>query len=140
MKHPPESERLRKTRKDHSTEIAEDYVELIAEIIEESGSCRVTAIARRMGVSHVTASRTVGRLASAGLVETRPHHPVELTSKGKRLATTVRKRHQIVYDFLRLLGVSETTADSDAEGIEHHCSVETIQAMSRALDENRRIR
>ena len=135
-----ESQRLRKTRQDHSTEIAEDYVELIADIIEESGACRVTAIARRMGVSHVTASRTVGRLASSGLVVTKHHHPVELTPKGKRLANSMRKRHQIVYDFLKHIGVSDATADSDAEGIEHHCSVETIQAMSRALDEHRRIR
>ena len=138
MPTPPHSHRLRKTRMDHSTEIAEDYVELIAELIQENGCCRVTELARRMGVSHVTASRTVGRLASAGLAVTRPHHPVELTPKGKRLATSVRKRHQIVFEFLRHLGVSESTADSDAEGIEHHCSPETLAAMRASLDTNRR--
>ena len=138
MSNHPESQRVRKTRKDHSTEIAEDYVELIADIIEESGACRVTAIARRMGVSHVTASRPLGRLASSGLVITRNHHPVELTPKGRRLANSMRKRHQIVYDFLKHLGVSDATADSDAEGIEHHCSIETLEAMRRALDEPRR--
>jgi DtxR family manganese transport transcriptional regulator len=134
------SHRLRKTRKDHSTEIAEDYVELIADLIQESGACRVTELARRMGVSHVTASRTVGRLVSSGLATTQPHHPVELTPKGKRLATSARNRHQIVYEFLKSLGVSESTADSDAEGIEHHCSPETLDAMRRALDVFRRKR
>ena len=140
MQHQSQSQRLRKTRKDHSTEIAEDYVELIAELIQESGACRVTELARRMGVSHVTASRTVGRLASSGLVITKHHHPVELTPKGKRLANSVRKRHQIVYDFLKHLGVSDATADSDAEGIEHHCSIETLEAMSQALDKPRKKR
>ena len=77
MKSQSSTHSLRKTRKDHATEIAEDYVELIAELIQIQGTCRVTELARRMGVSHVTASRTVGRLVTAGLAETRPHHPID---------------------------------------------------------------
>ena len=124
---------LKKTRKDHSTEIAEDYVELIAELIETHGSCRVTELARRLGVSHVTASRTVGRLVSSGLAETSPHQPIRLTPRGKRMATTARARHELVFEFLKQLGVSEKTASSDAEGIEHHCSPETLNAMKRLI-------
>ena len=89
---------LKKTRKDHSTEIAEDYVELIAELIETRGRCRVTELARRLGVSHVTASRTVGRLVSSGLAETSPHQPIRLTPRGKRMATTARARHELVFE------------------------------------------
>ena len=124
---------LRKTRADHATEIAEDYVELIAELVQTQGTCRVTELARRMGVSHVTASRTVGRLVTAGLAKTRPHQPIELTPQGERMAARARARHEVVFEFLKHLGVSEQIANSDAEGIEHHCSPETLAAMTRFI-------
>ena len=128
------SQRLKKTRDDHSREIAEDYVEMIADLIHAEQVCRVTGLARRMGVSHVTASRTVNRLVEAGLARTSPHQPITLTPKGTRLANAARRRHQVVLEFLKEIGVSERIADSDAEGIEHHCSPETIAAMSRFID------
>ena len=125
----PEAHVFRKTREDHSNEIAEDYVEAIAELHAEEGSCRVTRLARRLGVSHVTANRTVARLVVRGLVTTSPYQPIELTESGKTLAQTAKARHEIVLRFLIALGVPETTANADSEGIEHHCSPVTLKAM-----------
>lgn len=120
---------FRKTRADHSNEIAEDYVEAIAELHAEEGSCRVTRLARRLGVSHVTANRTVARLVGRDLVTTSPYQPIELTEAGKALAQTAKARHEIVLRFLIELGVPEGTANADSEGIEHHCSPQTLKAM-----------
>jgi len=125
----PEAHVFRKTREDHSNEIAEDYVEAIAELHAEEGSCRVTRLARRLGVSHVTANRTVARLVVRGLVTTSPYQPIELTEAGKALAQTAKTRHEIVLRFLIALGIPETTANADSEGIEHHCSPVTLKAM-----------
>ena len=125
----PEAHVFRKTREDHSNEIAEDYVEAIAELHAEEGSCRVTRLARRLGVSHVTANRTVARLVVRGLVTTSPYQPIELTESGKALAQTAKARHEIVLRFLIALGVPEATANADSEGIEHHCSPVTLKAM-----------
>ncbi|HAW95935.1 MAG TPA: transcriptional regulator MntR [Phycisphaerales bacterium] len=118
-----------KTRRDHSNEIAEDYVEAIAQLHSEDGACRVTRLARRLGVSHVTANRTVARLVSRGLVTTSPYQPIELTDSGRRLARTAKARHEIVIDFLISIGVPAEIATADSEGIEHHCSPETLKAM-----------
>lgn len=98
-------------------------------MIAQLGSCRVADLATHFGVSHVTVSRTVARLVQEGLAETEPHRPIFLTSKGKRLATEARARHQIVFQFLRSIGVSEQAAALDAEGIEHHVSKETLRCM-----------
>ena len=124
-----EADVFRKTRQDHSSEIAEDYVEAIAQLHAEEGSCRVTRLARRLGVSHVTANRTVTRLVARGLVTTSPYQPIELTELGKTLAETARVRHEIVFQFLVALGVPESIANADSEGIEHHCSTPTLDAM-----------
>jgi DtxR family manganese transport transcriptional regulator len=49
------------------------------------------------------------------------------------MAEASRERHAVVLQFLRTLGVSEDTALSDAEGIEHHVSEETLAAMRARL-------
>ena len=116
-------------RSDHATELAEDYVEAIAEILERQEACRAVDLAERFEVSHVTVNRTIGRLVRDGYVETEPYGPVLLTTKGKRVARTAAERHQVVLEFLLALGVSQEIAQVDSEGIEHHVSPETLQAM-----------
>lgn len=124
-----------RVRSDHATELAEDYVEAIAEQIEAEGSCRAVDLAEQFQVSHVTVNRTIGRLQRDGFVTTEPYAPIELTAAGSRLAKSARRRHEIVYQFLLAIGVSETVAETDSEGIEHHVSPETLEAMKAFLDE-----
>ena len=121
----------RRTRRDHATETAEDYVEAILDIIEQRESCRVVDLAKRFGISHVTVTRTIARLSDEGLVQTEPYRPIRLTLKGKRLAARSRHRHEMVYRFLRALGVDAATAAIDAEGIEHHVSAKTLACFER---------
>ena len=121
----------RRTRNDHATETAEDYVEAVADIIDAKESCRVGDLAKRFAVSHVTVSRIIQRLQTEGLVNTQPYRPIQLTAKGKRLAIQSKLRHEIVHDFLLSIGVDETTAMIDSEGIEHHVSPKTLRAMQQ---------
>lgn len=116
----------RRTRRDHATETAEDYVEAIAEIVAERGSCRVVSLSKYFGVSHVTVTRIVARLQERGLVQTEAYRPIELTPKGRRLARRSRERHETVVQFLMAIGVDAATAAVDAEGIEHHVSPTTL--------------
>ncbi|PHQ82879.1 MAG: transcriptional regulator MntR [Phycisphaera sp.] len=117
----------KRVRHDHSTETAEDYVEAIAEIVDREGTCRVRDLADRFGVSHVTVIRIIRRIEGDGLVVTEPYKPIELTAKGRRLATACSRRHEVVVRFLRAIGISKKTAETDAEGIEHHVSRETLR-------------
>ncbi|MEE2941121.1 MAG: manganese-binding transcriptional regulator MntR [Planctomycetota bacterium] len=123
-----DAERFARVRQAHASEITEDYVEAISDLIAESGSARVGDLARRFGVSHATVSRTVGRLQRDGYVETEPDRPVTLTPLGEELAARSRERHERVLRFLRAIGVPEEAAEIDAEGIEHHVSERTLEA------------
>ncbi len=125
--------RHQEVRRAHATEIAEDYVEAIAELITSAGEARVTDLARRLGVSHVTVVRTVARLADEDLVTARPYRSIFLTDAGKALAERSRERHEIVVQFLEALGVPSDIAAIDAEGIEHHVSTKTLAAFERYL-------
>jgi len=128
---------FRQTRHAHSQEVAEDYVELIAELIETEGEARTVEIAQRLGVSHPTVGKTLGRLQREGLITRRPYRAVFLTDAGRELAEHARRRHQLVEDFLKAIGVSEERARIDAEGIEHHVSEETLAAFERLLQRGR---
>jgi DtxR family manganese transport transcriptional regulator len=123
-----------KVRADHASETAQDYVEAISDILHRHGECRVKDLSRHLGVSHVTVSRIVSRLQEEELVDTEPYRPIRLTAKGERLAASTRQRHQTVLAFLLALGVSETDAHRDAEGIEHHVGSATLQAMQSFLN------
>lgn len=123
--------RFRRTREDHSRELAEDYVELIDELQLEKGEARAVDLAERLGVSHVTVSRTVRRLVRDGYVLAEPYRSIFLTDQGRELAAASRSRHAQVVAFLLALGVPAEVAESDAEGIEHHVSKQTLEAMRR---------
>jgi DtxR family manganese transport transcriptional regulator len=97
------------------------------------GEARASDLARRLGVTHVTVIRTIRRLQRAQLVTALPYRSIFLTEAGRKLAEESRQRHAIVVDFLKSLGVPEAVAQSDAEGIEHHVSDETLQALCRHL-------
>ena len=129
---------LRQTRREHSTETAEDYAEAIAELSATMGEARAVDLARRLGVSHVTVIRTIARLKRDGYVRTQPYRAIFLTDKGSRLAEASRRRHEIVLEFLRSLGVPEAIAQTDAEGIEHHVSPETLAVFKRYVSAKRR--
>lgn len=124
---------LRLTRRKHSLETAEDYVEAIAELTETVGEARAVELARRLGVSHVTVIRTIARLKRDGYTASQPYGAIFLTDKGARLAKESRERHALVAEFLRSLGIPENTVQEDAEGIEHHVSAETLQAFKRHI-------
>ncbi|MFI4882466.1 MAG: manganese-binding transcriptional regulator MntR [Phycisphaerales bacterium JB064] len=127
-----------RTRSDHASEIAEDYVEAIADIIDEAGVCRVRDLADRFGVSHVTVVRTVSRLVADSLATTEPYQPIELTTKGRRLAKACRERHEVVYRFLLAIGVPPKVAAVDAEGLEHHVSKATLDRFRAIAQEGNR--
>ena len=120
-----------RTRQDHLSEKAEDYVEAVAEILTQREECRVVHLAAFFGVSHVTVTRIVSRLVGEGLLETEPYRPIWLTDKGRELAVQSRERHEIVHAFLIALGVDEATAAQDAEGIEHHVSPSTLAKLAK---------
>lgn len=117
---------FRATRRHHSTETAEDYTELIADLIAERGEARTVVIAGLLGISHVTALRTLRRLQADGYLTTSPHQPIELTKKGSKLARHAKARHLLLVQFFMALGVPENVAEIDVEGAEHHLSPTTL--------------
>ena len=126
-----------RVREAHQTELAEDYVELIAELIETRGEARAVDLSGRLGVTPATVNNTIQRLAREGYVKSEPYRSIFLTEAGTELAEMAKRRHAAVRDFLIAIGVDAETADADAEGIEHHVSATTLKAFAAFLRKRR---
>src|SRR5277367_5339996 len=109
-----QARRFGKTRSAQSTALLEDYAELIADLLEGEGEARPTDVARRLGVSHATAIKTISRLKREGLATGRPYRGVFLTKTGQALAERMRSRHRLVVDLLVAVGVPTEVAEADA--------------------------
>ncbi len=133
-----------KTRKDHSKESAEDFVEAILRLgggfddatCQNASQVRTVDLVSYFGVSQPTVTKLLTRLESEGLVCIHRRRSIHLTEKGKQLAMTSLTRHELILQFLIKLGVSREQAQLDTEGIEHHVSDETLQAIRAFVGEN----
>ena len=131
---PTQALRFGKARTARSTALAEDYVELIADLLATHGEARATEVAKRLGVTHPTAVKSIGRLKREGLVTARPYRGIFLTEAGLELARRVRARHRLIVELLLAVGVPAEAAEADAEGMEHYASEATLEAFGRFLE------
>ena len=125
------SDRFEQVRNARNTETAEDYTEMIADLIRESGEARAVDLAKHFGVTGPTVNSIIRRLVREDLVISKPYRSIFLTVKGQILADYCKKRHEIVYNFLIKIGVNSETAKNDAEGLEHHVSAETLNVFEK---------
>ena len=57
-------------------------MELIADLLDAYGEARTTEVAKRLGVTHPTAVKGLGRLKREGLATSRPYRGIFLTNAG----------------------------------------------------------
>ena len=122
---------FKKVRNAHRTENTEDYLELIADLLNQNGEARIVDIAQKLDIAQATANKTIKRLVSQGYLKKEPYRSIFLTIKGQVIANNSKKRHRIVYNFLINLGIDKITASADSEGIEHHVSEKTLTKMEK---------
>src|SRR5690349_11578050 len=99
-----------RTREDHRSEVAEDYVELIFRL-GRGGVVRTVDLVEALGVSQPTVTKALDRLSREGLVVVNPRRSVELTTQGVALAKESAERHALIVGFLEAIGVPRDIAE-----------------------------
>ena len=112
-----------------SSAAVEDYLERILELINTKGYARVVDIARSLGISQASVTNMVQRLDAEGLLQYEKYRGLVLTTAGETLARNITQRHQLLTDFLKLLGLPDDVIFHDVEGMEHHISPPTLRAI-----------
>ena len=122
---------FKKVRNAHRNENTEDYLELIGDLLNQNGEARIVDIAEKLNIAQATANKTIKRLVAQGYLKKEPYRSIFLTLKGQIIASKSKKKHKIVYNFLKNLGLDHNTASLDSEGIEHHVSEKTLSKMEK---------
>ena len=118
-----------------SSTAVEDYLERILELINTKGYARVVDIAESLKISQASVTNMVQRLDAEGLLKYEKYRGLALTTAGEELALNITRRHQLLTDFLKLLGLDDEVIYHDVEGMEHHISPPTLRAI-QALTEH----
>jgi DtxR family transcriptional regulator, manganese transport regulator len=116
----------------------EDYLERILELINSKGYARVIDIAAALGISQASVTNMVQRLDAEGLLKYEKYRGLILTAAGKKLASRIAQRHQLLTEFFKLLGLDERVIHRDVEGMEHHISPPTLRALAALTRQLRR--
>lgn len=112
----------------------EDYVEIIYELIRERGYAKPVDIAGHLHVTPPTVTGMLDRLREEQLIVHRKYGGIVLTEKGNNMAISFGQRHALLVDFLKLLGVDESVAQKDTEGLEHYVGSGTLELLARFVE------
>ncbi len=108
---------------EHSNRLSEhleDYLEAIAQLEAENGVARPTDIAAALKIKKPSVTSALGALSERGLVVYEKYKPVSLTPAGRKVAASVRRKHELLRGFfVKILGVDQAAADVAACRMEH---------------------
>ena len=127
-----------KNNSSRNSAAVEDYLERILELIQSKGYARVVDIAASLKISQASVTNMVQRLDADGLLKYEKYRGLVLTEAGETLARGIARRHQLLTDFLNLLGLDERVINHDVEGMEHHISPSTLRAIEALTRQLRR--
>ncbi|MFC4711367.1 transcriptional regulator MntR [Planococcus dechangensis] len=108
----------------------EDHIEIIYSLIEQKGYARVSDIAEALSVLPSSVTKMVQKLDKDGYLIYERYRGLILTPKGQKLGKRLLQRHDLLEQFLRLIGVEESKIYEDVEGIEHHLSWNSIDRIA----------
>src|SRR3989475_12919873 len=116
---------------------AEDYLEVVYDLIHEKGYATTSDISERLNVKPPTVSNMVGKLAAKGYLKHERYRGMNLTEHGENVARSVIRRHEVISELLSMIGVADDVAYEDTEGIEHHVQPTTIRRIERLAEDLR---
>jgi Mn-dependent DtxR family transcriptional regulator len=107
----------------------EDYLEVIYELVLQKGYATTVDISDYLNVSSPSVTRMMKKLHETGFLRYEKYRGLSLTDKGIEVAKAIHKRHGILAEFFKMIGVQDDIANEDAEGIEHHLHSETLKKL-----------
>ena len=122
-----------KTKKTSSTISEEDYLEVIAELVELKGYATTLDISRFMNVSPPSVTKMLQKLDEKKYLEYEKYHGINLTHIGRQVADAIRRKNSTLLEFFEILNVGKGIANQDTEGLEHHLNDKTIRQLRKFI-------
>jgi|SRR5690625_3727723 len=116
------------------TPTMEDYIEQIYLLIDTKGYARVSDIAEALDVHPSSVTKMVQKLDKDNYLDYERYRGLVLTKKGSHIGQRLVFRHELLEDFLEIIGVDEDKIYDDVEGIEHHLSWNAIERIGNLVN------
>lgn len=116
------------------TRSVEDYLETMYSLEQEKGTIRVKDVAKKLGVKPPSVVEAVKKLSRMNLVSSERYGTIKLKDEGFRIGEIISGRHQLIKDFLMLLGLNEEVAEKDACLMEHVMDVSTLNKFKKFIE------
>ncbi|MBQ8296231.1 MAG: metal-dependent transcriptional regulator [Ruminococcus sp.] len=111
------------------TEAIENYLETILILSKMQPDVHAIDICSYLGYSRPTVSIVLKKMRDEGLVNVDTDNHITLTEKGREVAEGMYERHNVISQFLMMIGVDKNTALDDACKIEHDLSTVSFEAL-----------
>ncbi len=121
-----------------TTDAMEDYLEVMYELIQKKGYATTVDIANYLHVSSPSVTKMVKRLDKMGYLIYEKYRGLQLTPDGIAVAKNIHKSHDLLVEFLKMIGIDEEIANRDAEGIEHHLHPQTMEKLEEFIEKYKR--
>ena len=95
-------------------------------LIEEKGYARVSDIAEALEVHPSSVTKMVQKLDKSEYLVYERYRGLILTAKGNKIGKRLVYRHELLEEFMTIIGVDKEHIYQDVEGIEHHISWDAI--------------
>jgi DtxR family Mn-dependent transcriptional regulator len=117
------------------TSVMEDYLEAIYDLDRSRKVVRVKDIARKMDVKMPSVTSMLKTLNERNFVNYEKYEYVELTEQGADIGREIRRRHEVIREFLtEILKIDFRTADEDACRMEHALSSSTLESLADFME------
>ncbi|KAF5070466.1 Transcriptional regulator MntR [anaerobic digester metagenome] len=118
------------------TRSVEDYLEAMYSLEQEQGTIRVKDVAETLGVKPPSVVEAVKKLSKMNMVSYERYGTIKLKEDGLKIAKEVNSRHQLLKNFLLIMGVDGEIAEKDACAMEHVMDVSTISKLRKFVEFN----
>ena len=112
------------------SENMENYLEAILDLEKTNKVARAKDIAERLELQKGSVSGALKVLKGKKLINYEPYSFITLTSKGKKIAESIHRRHRVLNDFLQnVLQLDTERAENVACRMEHAIDDETLERL-----------
>ncbi len=119
------------------TDRMEDYLEVVYELVQQKGYATTIDISDYLNVSSPSVTSMMKKLDEKGFLRYEKYRGMRLTEKGIEVAKAIHKKHGILAEFFKMIGVQDDIANEDAEGIEHHLHPETLKKLEEFVNSHK---
>ena len=102
-----------------TTPTMEDYIEVIYSLVKNKGYARSADIAEKLEVYPSTVTKMLKNLDVEGYIVYEKYRGIALTENGRKMGEYALTRHELLEDFLRIIGVQEDKIYEEVDQLLH---------------------